>query len=243
MTRLSGISIHYPETIQDVAKKDVPKYVQSLGGKAVVKVPYGNAGQGVYTITKQEDLDEFMNEDTSYDAYIVQSLVGNHNWSSIVQDGQYFHLGTVPDKQGRIYAMDVRLQISYDFHKKCWQPLAAYSRRALDPLAENLTGKEDSWGMLGTNLSVKLEGQDNWTTDTSRLMLLDSRDFNKLGISVDDLIETFMQTVFASVAIDQMASKLQTEEGFDMNLFRSINNDPQLLSEMLQEGPVEEKKE
>ena len=62
-------------------------------------------------------------------------------------------------------------------------------------------------------------------------------------MSVDDLIETFMQTVFASVAIDQMASKLQTEEGFDMNLFRSINNDPQLLSEMLQEGPVEEKKE
>ena len=47
-----------------------------MGGHAVVKVPYSNAGQGVYTITCPEELANFMAEDSRYDKYIVQSLVG-----------------------------------------------------------------------------------------------------------------------------------------------------------------------
>lgn len=241
--RVHGIELHYPETIHDVRKSEVPLWVESMGGIAVVKVPYGNAGQGVYTITKPEDLKAFMEEDTVYDAYIVQSLVGNHAWSSTTKSGQYYHVGMVPDKQNDIYAGDLRMQISYDYSKKAWRPLAAYSRRALTPLKEKLDGTQDSWSMLGTNLSVKLEGADSWTTDTSRLILMDSRDFNKLGISVDDLIDAFMQSVFATAAIDNLAQRLQAEDSaFDFDLFRSLNNDSALLNEILREVDEEEVK-
>jgi hypothetical protein len=47
----SALRLHTPATRGDVKKCDVPALVAAMGGCAVVKVPYGNAGQGVYTIT------------------------------------------------------------------------------------------------------------------------------------------------------------------------------------------------
>jgi len=46
-----------------------------MGGHAVVKVPYSNAGQGVFTITSPAELAAFMAEESRYDKYIVQALV------------------------------------------------------------------------------------------------------------------------------------------------------------------------
>jgi hypothetical protein len=51
-----------PHTLGDICKADVPSHVQAMGGCAVVKVPYGNAGQGVYTITCASELEAFMAE-------------------------------------------------------------------------------------------------------------------------------------------------------------------------------------
>jgi hypothetical protein len=61
-----------------------------MGGHAVVKVPYSNAGQGVYTITSPKELEDFMQLPNRYDKFIVQSLVGNASWSSMTTHGQYF---------------------------------------------------------------------------------------------------------------------------------------------------------
>ena len=55
-----GLKINTPETIWDVSKEEVPLWVSRMGGIAVVKVPYSNAGQGVYTITSEQELDAFM---------------------------------------------------------------------------------------------------------------------------------------------------------------------------------------
>ena len=69
-----------PATISDVSKPDIPHLIRSMGGCAVVKVPYGNAGQGVYTITNQSELDSFLEETHKYDKFIVQQLVGGREW-------------------------------------------------------------------------------------------------------------------------------------------------------------------
>ena len=50
---LSGLRIHTPHTIRDVKWEEIPGYIEKLGGHAVIKIPYSNAGQGVYTITSQ----------------------------------------------------------------------------------------------------------------------------------------------------------------------------------------------
>jgi hypothetical protein len=52
-----GLQIKTPDTITDVSLAEIPLYVKSMGMCAVVKVPYSNAGQGVYTITSQKELD------------------------------------------------------------------------------------------------------------------------------------------------------------------------------------------
>ncbi|WP_116125224.1 hypothetical protein [Lewinella sp. IMCC34183] len=229
--RKYGLRIHTPETIWDVSRNEVPLWVAKLGGQAVVKVPYSNAGQGVYTITNPEELAAFMEEPIDYERFIVQSLIGNYKWSSTGGDGKFFHVGTIPDKKGRTYVSDIRLMVSST--PDGLRPLACYSRRAEHPLADQLAGAPPSWSMLGTNLSAKV-GDNQWTSDTDRLLLMDRRDFNKLGIGLDDLIEAYIQTVLSTIAIDRMAKNLFNSKGkFSLRMFSSLNDDPVLLSEIL----------
>jgi hypothetical protein len=88
--------------------------------------------------------------------------------------------------------------------------------------------------MLGTNLSLKLS-DGSWTTDSSRLILMDRKDFNQLGLGIDDLIDAYIQTVLAVIAIDRMSNRLLTGDGtFDYQLFQSLNPDNVLLQEIQQ---------
>lgn len=103
-----------------------------------------------------------------------------------------------------------------------------YSRKALKPLPDNLNDSQNSWKILGTNLSIK-RSENVWDSDTNRLMIMDRRDYNKLGLGLDDLIETYIQTVLSTIAIDKMCVELMNSKG----KFRQINNDEALISEIM----------
>lgn len=228
----TGLRIRTPETIQNVGIPEIPLWFNRMGGVAVVKVPYSNAGQGVYTLTTKDELDAFMATEQHYDRFIVQSLVGNSSWTSRTSRGRLYHVGTVPDRKGNIYAADLRFMVGVS--PEGFYPIAIYARRARTALQAELTGEIPSWDMLGTNLSVKL-GENDWTTESERLLLMDSRDFNRLGIGVDDLTEAYIQTVMAVAAIDQMGQRLITAKGkFRRKFFTSLNPDPALLEEIRQ---------
>jgi hypothetical protein len=65
-------------------------------------------------------------------------------------------------------------------------------------------------------------------------MMMDRRDFNKLGIGIDDLIDGYIQSVLAMVAIDKMAQTLLNQKGkLKKRLFRSLNDDPGLINEIM----------
>lgn len=232
-----NLEIMVPKTIRDVELNLVPLYVKSFGGFAVIKNPYSNAGQGVWTITSEKELEDFMAQaeaEQQYDQFIVQSLIGNSKWSSSHHASglQYFHVGSVPDKKREIFVADLRMMIHYNCERKGFAPLALYARRAKNPLADDPAGK-NSWDMLGTNLSVKT-GQNSWDTETKRLIIMDRREFNRLGLGLDDLIDGYIQTVMATVAIDKIARRLSSEPGkMDMELFASLNNDQSLIQEIM----------
>lgn len=225
-----GLKINIPETIWDVAKAEIPLWVAKMGGQAVIKIPYSNAGQGVFTITNEQELEDFMEQEFEYSRFIVQSLIGNFNWSSTSTEGKFYHVGTIPNQKGETFVTDVRMMVSST--QEGIKPICVYSRRAAKPLADDLSSGSSSWEMLGTNLSIK-EGDNEWSSDTNRLMLMDRRDFNKLGLGLDDLIEGFIQTVLSTIAIDKMCKRLYNSKGkFRMRLFRSLNDDPTLLNEI-----------
>ena len=225
-----GLEINIPQTIWDVSKAEIPLWVQKMGGQAVIKIPYSNAGQGVFTIINQAELDAFMEMEFDYKRFIVQSLIGNYNWSSTSEKGKFYHVGTIPNAKGETFVTDLRMMASTT--KDGIRPLCVYARRAAEPLVDNITSGSDSWAMLGTNLSVKL-GENDFTSDSSRLMLTDRRDFNKLGLGLDDLIEGYIQTVLSMIAIDKMCINLMGTKGkFKMRLFKSLNNDETLLKEI-----------
>jgi len=226
-----GLKINIPETIWDVSKNEIPIWVRKMGGHAVIKVPYSNAGQGVYTIVTEEELDAFMEMEFDYDLFIVQSLIGNSNWSSTTSAGKLYHVGTIPDNKNQTFVADIRMMVSST--QNGIRPLCTYARRAEKPLVDNITSGTDSWSMLGTNLSIKND-DGTWDSDTNRLVLMDRRDFNKLGVGLDDLIEAYIQTVLSLVAIDKMAQTLVNKQGrFRMKLFKSLNDDQSLLDEIM----------
>lgn len=229
--RESGLEIVTPETIWDVSKAEIPLWVNQMGGQAVVKIPYSNAGQGVFTIVDEQELNAFMAQDFDYERFIVQSLIGNYNWSSISRRGRLYHVGTMPSPKGNTYVADLRVMISAT--PEGFKPLCVYARRALKPLEDHIQTGTDSWNMLGTNLSIKNE-DGSWGSDTNRLMLMDRRDFNKLGVGLDDMIEAYIQTVLSTIAIDRMAKNLHNTKGkFRSRLFKSLNNDEGLINEIL----------
>ncbi len=229
-----GLKIRTPETIWDVSKEEVPTWVRRMGGQAVIKVPYSNAGQGVYTIVNDSELQQFMQRDYEYSKFIVQSLIGNYRWSSRTEAGKFFHLGTIPNKKGETFVFDLRMMVCST--PEGYRPVCVYSRRAEKPLADVVKEGEDSWDMLGTNLSFK-DRDGKWNTDTNRLILMDRRDFNHLGMGLDDLIEAYIQTILSTVAIDRMARKLMNKNGqFNLALFSSFNDDPFLIREIMTEA-------
>lgn len=87
--------------------------------------------------------------------------------------------------------------------------------------------------MLGTNLSLQSQN-GTWTTDATRLVLMDRHDFSQLGLSIDDLIDAYIQTVLAVIGIDRMAKKLLVNGEFDYKLFKRLNPDNTLIDEIRQ---------
>lgn len=225
-----GLHIHTPYTIWDVRKEEIPGIVKSMGGQAVVKIPYSNAGQGVFTIVSKKELDEFMKRNFDYDRFIVQSLIGNYHWSSTTTEGRLFHVGTIPSPASETFVCDLRMMVSST--DKGIRPLCVYARRAEKPLLDQLTESANSWAMLGTNLSFK-KPDGSWDTDTNRLLLMDRRDFNRLGLGLDDLIEAYIQTVLSMIAIDRMAQELIGRDGrFKGSIFKKLNDDEGFLEEI-----------
>ena len=118
-----------------------------------------------------------------------------------------------------------------------WKPLCVYSRRAKEPLSQDLDGSVSSWDILGTNLSVKL-GENDWKSDTNRLLVMDTRSFNKLGIGLDDLINGYIQSVLSTIAIDNLCKLFMNDEEtgekklFDFEMFSSLNPDKQFLADI-----------
>jgi hypothetical protein len=226
----TGLYINTPKTIYDVEKPLIPLWVNTLGGFAVIKNPYSNAGQGVWTITTTSELEAFMELKYDYEQFIVQSLIGNNKWSSTTQSGQFYHVGTVPDKLGDIYVADLRMMIHYDYNKGGYSPLALYARKSLSPLTD--TPPTDSWSVLGTNLSYK-KTDGTWGSDTKRLIVVAQETFSKLGLGVDDLINAYIQTVLGSYAIDKLAGKLIEKGKFNLTIFKSLNKDTTLMDEFM----------
>lgn len=228
LLRSTGLKISTPRTLHDVRLEEVPLHVRAMGGCAVIKVPYSNAGQGVWTITSGEELAAFMALEQHYTRFVVQSLVGHHAWSSERPEGRFFHVGTVPDRRCRIFVADLRMMVCST--PDGFRPLAVYARRTAEPLTAQRSG--DSWSMLGTNLSVK-RPDGTWDSDTTRLVLMDRRDFARLGLGLDDLIEAYVQTVLSVAAIDLIARELLTQKGaLRRKLIASMIDDPALLDEI-----------
>lgn len=231
----SGLRIFIPDTIRDVNKNDIPNLIKEMGGHAAVKVPYSNAGQGVFTIVNQREMDAFMAREFDYDCFIVQSLIGNFSWSSATPSGKLYHVGTIPTKAGETYVADLRMMINST--SAGIRPLCIYARRAARPLANEIDENSDSWSMLGTNLSIK-KSPTSWDADTTRLILMDRRDFNRLGIGIDDLIEAYIQSTMSVIAIDKMAANLMQDGSFRIDEFEKLNDDKRLINEIWTETGI-----
>ena len=229
----TGLQICSPETICDVRKEDIPKWVKHFGGKAVIKEPYSNAGQGVYTIVNDVELKALMQKEFAYTRFIVQRLIGYPLWEGGKNSGSYYQTGTLPDGERNRYVFDLRMMVCAT--PQGFKPVCLYSRRATHPLQANLDPSIPSWNLLGTNLSYRAEDGE-WMTDTRRLMLMDQQDFHRLGLSLDDLIDAYVQAILSTIAIDRMAKRLINAKGeFRHRLFAKLNDDQILIQEIMKD--------
>ena len=63
---------------------------------------------------------------------------------------------------------------------------------------------------------------------------MDERDFNRLGLSLDEIIEAFVQTVLSVQAINHLAGSLLTQKkDLKRRTFYGMCNDQELMKEIL----------
>lgn len=223
----TGLQIRTPTTVCDVPAAEVPYWVEELGGKAVIKVPYSNAGQGIYIVTEPSHLGRFLTDPHRYDLFIVQRLVAAVPHTS--EEADLVQVGTVANAHNERFVFDLRMMVGSG--PQGFRPIAAYARRARAPLESAING--DAWLQYGTNLSYQDE-RGGWRTDDSRLIPLSEQEFETLGLGLDDLIDAYVQTVMATVAIDHMAIKLSDPiTGLDLTAFAAMDNDPGLIRELI----------
>ena len=253
----SALAVRTPRTVCDVRHEDIPAVVLSMGHRACIKIPYSNAGQGVFTVHSKLELDDFMLDTAAvaYEKFIIQELIDS--------------AGTVPTgPRNWKFVWDLRVMVAAS--PQGYKPLVMYARKAVAPLISNKGDADqrgdadaddldairtdtetdsttstcrgaDSRSMYLTNLSEKL-GENQWTTDTERLVVLDEDDFGCLGLDLDGLVDGYIQAVLATVAIDKMAGRLWTAPTatttgrFDRAAFRSLSEDAGLLSEIYIDG-------
>lgn len=228
----SGLNIRTPKTVVDLTKSEISECIKQMGGRGVVKVPYGNCGDGVYTISNQHELESFLEMDHFYDKFLVQSMVGDRSWDSkaSLHADNYYHIGTIPDSNNDIFVFDLRMVVTAN--ENGFFPVSINGRRARKPLVKDNLENINSWEILGTNLSVKVDNQ-TWDTESKRVLLMDSEEFSHLGIGLDDLVDGFIQTILATIAIDKFCDKIMLENG-DLNyeFLNRLNPDEKLLKEI-----------
>jgi hypothetical protein len=200
-----GLKIQYPRTYPNISYSEIESYYEKLNGNLVIKLPDSNAGQGVYTITSQKELKQTLTilANDPERKYLLQELIFS-NMQINVKNMHHYHIGTLPDLKNRIFAFDVRMMIHAT--SKGLRPLAGYSRISRYPLNQPLPENLNSWDLYGTNLSVKSD--QGWEYDDARLMIFDIRNFGRLGLGVDEMIQGFIQTCMAVYAIDNQAQKM-----------------------------------
>lgn len=224
----AGLKIKTPRTVCNVKKNDIPKVWNQMGGLAVVKVPYSNAGQGIHMITNAAELENFMTLEETYEEYIVQSFIGS-DWHKQKGMCDYYHLGTSSQNPDERFVFDLRMVVANN--QEGFQPVALFSRRAKKPIGSIQKGS-DYWDIFGTNLSYK-SSKGDWQTDEGRLIPMTYEGFQSLGIGRNEVIEAYIQTVLSVIAIDQMADDLMNlGNGFDPIRFFNLNGDRSLVQEV-----------
>lgn len=232
----AGFGINMPKTFSNINLEDVPEKVKELGGLAVVKIPYSNAGQGVFILSSQKELDEFIasQKDNNYQKYIVQELLGHANWIPEPSETARFHRGSTNgsqrDPHPRVF--DMRMMVTRG--ENGWQFVTANGRFAKKPFTGDINAHSVS-DVLKTNLSVK-QKSNRFDSDSSRLIPIHDQGFNRMALSLDDLIEGFIQTTLSAVAIDRLAQRLVHEDGsLNVEKFNQLNGqDDSLLAEIQQ---------
>lgn len=219
-----GLKINTPNTIVNVAQNQVPVHIATFGGRAVVKIPYSNAGQGIFPITNEAELSDFSAMKLPYERLIVQELIGANGWANGAAQ-----IGTTQDAKGDVYSADLRLMVGATAGG--YRPVAAYGRRARLPLPKNLRNDGSSNDFLVTNLSYWDDG--HWKSDKNRVLVLDAANMAYIGWQWPELVKGYIQTCFAMIAIDELACQLMALPDQEMlNALSEISEDPTFLNEI-----------
>jgi hypothetical protein len=209
-----GVNINHPYTESNLTKKQVLKLVEKRG-IGVVKGLYSNSGREVFFLIKDRDIKEFEDTEFEYDNFIYQDLIGHQNWISDYEKTERFcHFYD--------YVYDIRLVISYT--QEGFKPISILSRRAPKPLNPNLDEISDFKEMLLTNLSS--------CEDPNRFILYDQKTVDLLGITLQDLIECYVQAVLATVSVDSLCKDMVKDGKFDINSFSELNSDKKIVEEL-----------
>ena len=89
-----------------------------------------------------------------------------------------------------------------------------------------------------TNLS-ELTGREEesnrktWATHNDRRIVVTKEQFPSLDLSIEDLVDTYIQAVQANFAINEMANYLMKDGTFQKERFEELNGDHSIMEDLI----------
>lgn len=232
------LAIDIPYTTEEMNKQEVINLLKKWK-YGVVKLPYSNAGQGVFTIASERDLKEFEQEVSADKSLILQQLIGFEQITSNGTMSPLTHVGGIVD--GKRFAIDLRMMVINGQHQDGqtgYKPVSLYARRAAQPLEDLCKPDVPSWEVLGTNLSEltgkeKYTNRKKWAVHNDRRIVTTEKDFPQLDLSLDDLVDAYVTTVKANAAINDIAEYLMEGGEFHPQRFSELNGDQTIVKTLI----------
>jgi len=223
-----GLEIKTPRTVSGVEKKDIREIIkQEFGFRAIIKTPYDGHGRGIYVVRDEADVDKFLALDSSrYNLFLVQDLIGFETDICKDNPSRYTHVGYVgPDHSKYAYSLRMIVTDSPTGYKL----ICICGARASMPFYRGRADVVDEQSDLSyiTNIVPKeLEGME-------RDIPASEDGVKRMGFTVDNVVDAYLQSVMCMLAIDQVCQNLFREDGcLDLELLKKLCPDPQLLSEV-----------
>lgn len=206
------LQIKYPFTTNNLTKEECINLTNERDGIGVAKGAYGYGGKEVFFLLSEENKKEFIDSNVASKSFVYQDLIGFPHWFSFERDERVYQIGTKDN-----FVCDFRFIIAYTVTEG-FKFISMFSRKSMksfDCAFEDVIRCPKE--VLTTNLTSLPDVYTETCYYHPKILQMNDENVDLTNLTLNDLVEFYVQAVLATIACDKNAIELRGKYGDYIN--------------------------